>query len=309
MMHSSIEEFKTYFDKIIDPKQYVDKLLSMAVQYYDKGHMKDIARYLVAFGAHDLDILLIFYMKHHEIYDHNRTIFLIELGANPRAQNDRPLRMAIKNNMYEAVPLLAKYGHSIVFSPDDNIIDRFIEYENVEYIKQLVALGANPRSNNDAAINTACFYGSDVLEYLLSIGIPLSAIRSDTIMKLIDNSMIKTIQLLVSYGLDLIFYEQYLMNYLKININSIRAIINTSGISQQKIMRYKIMADYCIDIIKYCVTHGLWDDSLDPYEYISHINELHIDRIADQMVCKIIKAKKRTVVSQFSDICIIIDSQ
>lgn len=173
-----------------------------------------------------------------------------------RKGRDIPLKLAIKE--------ATRYGHVdiLVYLTQAGIdisqyfiklLMKAVRYGQIGIIKFLVSIGADHRFENDALFLIAVNHEKyDVVKYLASIGCDVNA-EEGLCLSLADNNCdVEMVKLLITLGLQKNIMNQRLAIYIS-----------------------------CKDTIRVLVSHGLWDDRLDVYDYLDYLDERHVELLAD----------------------------
>lgn len=232
--------------------------------------------------------------------------YLIDNGFDFNGANGRYIRAAAESGHLKVVKYLAKNGvdftncfEYINLPASSYIIQNgekrrpekihAYEYQHLKTIKYLVNIGAKYNiAENSALYDAADNNHYTIVKYLFSIG---------TIPNRIPFCDLPMMKLFVNNGADITnddgdLYMEVCISY---DLEMIKYLVSIGVV-------FDTSENWCFDtviydgdpiVIKYLVSLGYWSDELNPYNYISVLNERHLVKIADQTIQKIIRNKQR----------------
>lgn len=130
--------------------------------------------------------------------------YLVSIGCDPKACNNRAIRSAAKYDHLEIVKYLASEEVGCDPKVYDNQAIRFASRNgNLELVKYLVGIGCDPKASDNYAIRWACYYGYlEVVKYLVLIGCEPKAEDNCAIQWASGNGHLKVLKYLIEIGCD-----------------------------------------------------------------------------------------------------------
>ena len=128
--------------------------------------------------------------------------YMVSLGADPLADNDRALQLASCYGYLEIIKYLISLGANV--QVNNNYAIRMASTDgHLDVVKYLVSLGADPQANDNEAIRCASEYGHlDTVKYLVSLGADLTANDNYAIKSAYVNKHIEVFKFLISLNGD-----------------------------------------------------------------------------------------------------------